>query len=61
MALVIGNLYINPIITFNPNSSKEEGKKITTITRKILQLALDVILWVSESLHKNGEFGHKPY
>ena len=59
MALVIGNLYINPISTFNLNSSRGEGKKITHVTRKILQLALDVIgppPIILDLLLHNGKF-----
>ena len=44
IALLMGNLDINPISTFNPISTKEEGKKIKHITSKVLQLALDVML-----------------
>ena len=39
MALVIGNLYINPISTFNPNSSKVEGKKNYTYYKKNLTVS----------------------
>ena len=44
----MGNLEINPISTFNPISTKGEGKNIKPITRKVLQLAVDVMLWVLE-------------
>ena len=43
------NLDINPIGTFNHIGTKGEGKKFKAITRKVLQLAVDVMLWVLES------------
>ena len=38
------NLEINPISTFNHIDTKGEGKKYKAITRKVLQLAIDVML-----------------
>ena len=40
----MGNLDVNPISTFNPISTKGERKKINPITKKVLQLAPDVML-----------------
>ena len=36
---MLRNLYINPISTFNPNSSKGDGNKITHIARKNLTIS----------------------
>ena len=44
IALKMENLEITPISTFNPISTKGEGDKIKHISRKVLQLALDVML-----------------
>ena len=44
IAIIMGNLDINLISTFNPISTKREGNKFKPITRKVLQLALDVML-----------------
>ena len=44
IALILGNLEINPISTFNPINTKGEVEKNKPITIKVLQLALDVML-----------------
>ena len=49
IALIMGNLDINQISTFNPINTKGERKKIKPITRKVLQLVEDLIFQVSES------------
>ena len=49
----MGNLDINPISTFNPISTKGEGKKIRPFGKKVLQLGCEF-----QSLDiNNGEFG----
>ena len=40
----MGNLDINPVTTFNPSSTEKEDEKIKPNNRKVLQLALDVML-----------------
>ena len=44
IALILKHLEIKPISTFNPISTKGEGKQIRPFTRKVLQLGLDDML-----------------